>query len=224
MNHAKRHVCIVGLGFFGASLARALAREAEVLAIDKEITRVNAISDHVQRALCIDVRDFDALSSAVTPDFDEAVVAIGEQLESSILCTLYLKRIGIPLIRAKASSEEHSEILRSIGASQVIFPERETAERLAMKIHNPNLLDFIPLTQEYQIIEMETPPGFHGQSLEGLNLRKSYDVFVLAIRSKQKQDFIFLPGPAGVVQKGDVLVIIGKAERIRSLQNAIQES
>lgn len=210
MSNGKRHVCIIGLGFFGAGLARSLARHTEVLAIDHDINRVNAIAEYVHRALSVDVRDFSALSTAVSNKFDEAVISIGEELEASILCTLYMKRIGIPIIRAKASSEEHAEILRSIGATQVIFPELETAERLAMKIRNPNLLDFIPITEGYLLMDVAAPPAFYNSSLESLHFRNRFGVFVIAIKKAHSNEFMFLPSPDYAIGPDDILVIIGE--------------
>ncbi len=218
MRNERRHVCIVGLGFFGAGLARSLAKNAEVLAVDNDIDRVNAISEQVQRALCIDVKNFSALSTAVTAKFDEAIVSIGEDLEASILCTLYLKRIGIKTIRAKASSEEHAEILQSVGATQVIFPELETAERLAMKIRNPNLLDFIPITEGYLIMDINAPKEFYNRTLESLHVRNRFGVFVIAIKKNRGKDFILLPGPDYTVEEQDMLVVIGHEEDASKLQ------
>jgi trk system potassium uptake protein TrkA len=212
MNQPRKHVCVIGLGFFGAGLARELAPHSEVLAIDKDINRVNKLSEDVQRALCIDVMDYQTLCSAVTDRFDEAIIAIGEELEASILCTLYLKRIGIPIIRAKASSEEHAEILRSIGATHVIFPELETAERLSLIIRNPNMLDFVPITEGYLMMDVNAPQPFHGRTLESLHVRNRFGVFILAIKKDQGKQFIFLPGPTYAIAEGDILVIIGREE------------
>jgi len=103
MKH-KKHICIIGLGEFGTELARELSRECEVLVLDRDENRVNAIVDQVQRALILDVRDFAGLSSVVTADFDEVIVSIGEDLEASILCTLHLKKIGVRSIQAKAKT------------------------------------------------------------------------------------------------------------------------
>lgn len=218
MNNKKRHICIIGLGFFGAGLARSLSRYAEVLAIDNNINRVNAISEHVHRALCIDAKDYPALSAVVTNKFDEAIVSIGEELEASILCTLYMTRIGIPVIRAKASSEEHAEILHSIGATHIIFPELETAERLVQKIRNPNLLDFVPITEGYLLMDIEAPETFYNKSLESLHFRNQFGVFVIAIKKDSGKQFMFLPGPDYIISAGDILVIIGDHEDASKLQ------
>jgi len=136
MKRGRKLICVIGLGQFGSELAQKLARDCDVLALDISEDRVSAIADHVQRGLIVDSRDFASLSSLVTPDFDEAIVSLGESLEASILCTLHLKRIGLKSIRAKAATEDHAEILRSVGATETIFPERETAHRIAAQILN----------------------------------------------------------------------------------------
>ncbi|MFW5960654.1 MAG: potassium channel family protein [Chitinivibrionales bacterium] len=223
MSKKRKHICIVGLGFFGAGLARSLTKNADVLAIDNDITRVNAITDDVQRALSVDVRDFQSLSSVVSDKFDEAIISIGEELESSILCTLYLKRIGIPTIRAKASSEEHGEILSSIGATHVFFPELETAERLSLRIIEPNLLDFVPLAQGYVVVDIAAPEQFYNSTLEVLHLRNIYGILIIAIKKDTDSGFIFLPGPDYTIQAGDILVVIGKEDEIDRLRKETKE-
>jgi len=220
MNAKKKRICIIGLGHFGASLARSLARHCEVLALDSDMNRVNAIADQVQRALAVDARDYQALASVVSSDFDEAVVSIGEGLESSILCTLHLKQIGVPLIRAKANSEDHAEILRSVGATQIVFPEQETAERLALQIINPNLLDFIPIAEDYRVMNVSAPSSFDGRSLVELQLRKRFGLFVIAVKKQNGEGFVFLPGPDEKIDATDVLVIIGREKDILAMQDA----
>lgn len=217
MKKDRPQICVIGLGHFGAGLASTLAPDCEVLALDCDAARVNALADDVQRALVVDARDYQALAAVVSDDFDEAVVSIGEELESSILATLHLRRIGVPLIRAKAKSADHAEILRSVGASHVIFPEREAAERLATRIVHPNLLDFVPLEEDYRVMEIVPPRAFVGKSLIDLELRKRHGVFVIAMRHRGGGGFEFLPGPNAVVGEEDVLVLIGRESDILSI-------
>lgn len=214
MKNAIRHVCVVGLGHFGVALARALAKSCEVLALDTDISRVSEIAEDVQQALSLDARDHAALAAVVSADFDEAVVSIGESMEASILCTLHLKRIGVPVIRAKANSIDHAEILKSVGASHVIFPEQETAERLAIRMRSPNLLDFVPLAEDFRVTDIAAPAAFHGKSLASLELRGRYGVFVIAIKKENGSRFVFLPGPADLIEPRDVLVVIGREDDI----------
>lgn len=210
----KKHICVIGLGEFGIELAKELSKQCEVLALDRDADLINAFSEEVQRALILDVRDFTALSAVVTEEFDEVIVGIGESLEASILCTLHLKRIGVPMIRAKAKTDDHAAILRSMGVKEIIFPERETARRLAAQIINPNLLDFIPLEEDYRVMDVAPPDAFYGHSLQELNLRKRFGVFVIAIKELVPPRFRFLPDPSFVIKPSDILVMIGREKEI----------
>jgi trk system potassium uptake protein TrkA len=135
---------------------------------------------------------------------------MGESLESSILATLHLKKIGVKRIWAKATTEDHAAILRAIGAGEVIFPERETARRLAAQLINPNLLDFIPLEEDYRVMDVAPPDNFCGRTLVELDLRRKFGVFVLAIKELVPTRFVFLPPPDFVIKPSDILVMIGK--------------
>lgn len=223
MSTKRKQICIVGLGRFGGSLARELAKSCDVLAIDRNIRLVNELADHVQRAICVDASDYNSLAAAVSPDFDEAVVGIGDHLESSILCTLHLKKIGIPTIHAKANSRDHAEILQAVGAQHIVYPEAEAAERLAKQIFHPNLLDFIPLAQDYLVMDLAAPEVFVGRTLAELDLRRRLKLFVIAVKAADGETFAFLPGPDKTVEAGDVLVLLGKESAIETVQQSPEE-
>ena len=214
----KKYICVIGLGQFGMELARELSKDCEVLALDLNEDLVYAIADDVQRALVVDARDYASLKQVVTADFDEVIVSLGESLEASILCTLHIKKIGIKMIRAKVMSEDHAAIVHSLGVQEVIFPERETAWRLAAQIINPNLLDYIPLEAGYRVMDVAPPNSFYGHTLMDLELRQKYGVFVIAVKELVPQRFIFLPEPKFVVKPSDILVMIGREEQLARLQ------
>lgn len=220
MSKHKKQIAIIGLGHFGWELALSLAGTCEVLAIDRDQALVDEIADRVHRALALDTRDEHALASVIPPDIDEVIMSMGENLESSILCTLYLKRLGVPMIRVKALSDDHAVVLRQVGADQVIFPERETARRLAEHIINPNLLDFVPLGGDYQAREIVLPAIFAGQTLAGASLRARYNVFVISVRRPEPQAVHFLPGPDFTLQSNDVLVLIGREDDLRRMEES----
>jgi trk system potassium uptake protein TrkA len=216
---AMKQVCIIGLGQFGLHLARTLARmDCDVLAIDIEDAPVAAVRDDVQHALITDVRSLDALKSVVTDQIDEAIVALGESLEASILCTLHLKEIGVKHIRAKASTNDHARILKAVGADDVIFPEQETAERMAHRIVNPDLLDYLPLSKEYRVVEMGVPKSFVGKTLAQLHLRKKYAVLAIATRQSEKGPITFMPSADTTLPRGGTLIVIGKGDDIAQLR------
>jgi trk system potassium uptake protein TrkA len=220
MRNRKLHVVVIGLGQFGGELARTLARRTEVLALDIDESRIAGVAEAVQRAVVLDARDPAALGSVVSPDFDEAVVSMGESLESSILCTLHLKRIGIPVIRAKAESDDHAEVLKAVGATHVIFPERETAQRIGARIVNPNLLDFIPLVEDYRVIEAPVPPSYHRRTLGEIDLRRKLGLFVIAALKGPKDELAFLPGPDFVLDRRHALLLIGREQDLVRFQDS----
>lgn len=224
MKDRGKLICVVGLGQFGSALARALAKDCDVLALDSMEDRVNAVADDVQRALIIDAREFAGLRLVVNSDFDEAVVSLGESVEASILCTLHLKKIGLKSIRAKAVSEDHAAILRAVGATETIFPERETAHRIAAQIINPNLLDFIPLAEDFEVMDVAPPDSFHGRTLQELNIRDRFGVFAIAVKELVPQRFVFLPGSDFIIKPSDILVLIGREADLKRIRQEAGES
>jgi trk system potassium uptake protein TrkA len=215
----RMRIAIIGLGQFGNQLAQNLAKQADVLAIDSSQALVDSIADRVQQARCLNAADFDSLHAIITDSFDDVIVSMGESMESSILCTLHLKKIGVKSIRCKAINKDHAAILSSIGATEIIFPERETADRVSRHILNPNLLDFVPLEEGYQVVDMAAPQHFQGKSLIELELRKRFDVFVLGIRQTDLNNFLFLPGPQYTIRPDDVLMLIGKEDGLVKIGN-----
>ncbi len=215
-----QRICVIGLGQFGRHLAVELARDCEVLAIDNNQQVINEVGDLVQRAYCLDSRDLASLSTVVGDDFDEAVVCMSENMEASILTVLHLRRLKLPLIHAKANSRDHAEILKAIGADSVIFPERETAQRLAARLVNRNLLDFIPLTESYMVMQITPPRWTVGKTLLQLDLRRKFDVFVVAVKEFSPEKTVFLPGPDFVVKDSDALLVIGKNDSLESMERS----
>ncbi len=223
MKPPRKLVCVVGLGQFGSELARELARSADVLALDVAPERVNALSEDVQRAVCLDARDAAALASLVHAGFDVGVVSIGRSLEASILATLHLARIGVKQIHAKAQNDDHATILRAVGATGIVFADREMARRLADRIEHPNLLDHVPLEGDYRVMEMEAPLLLDGRTLLDLQLRPRFGVFVIAVKRRAPDEYRFLPGPDFAFRVGDTLVVIGPEADLRRLRTAGDE-
>lgn len=219
---AKNHqrICVIGLGQFGRHLAVELAKECEVMAIDRNQAIINEVGELVHRAYCLDSRDFASLSAVVGDDFDDAVVSMSENMEASILTVLHLRRLKLPHIHAKATNRDHAEILKAIGADSIIFPERETASRLATQLVNKNLLDFIPLSDNYMVMQITPPDWAMGKSLLQLDLRRLFDIFVIAVKEHVPERTQFLPGPGFVVKDSDALLVIGRKESLEKLENA----
>ncbi len=210
-----KRICVIGLGQFGREAAINLASEdCEVLVVDLSQRLVNEIAEKVHRALRMDARNFDDLSSVVTKDFDEAIVSVGENLEASILAVLHLKKIGVGHVHAKALNDDHASILRALGAGNVVFPEREAATRLVRSIIHPNVLENIHLSEGFVLSEVAAPEAFSGKTLGDINLRKEYGVFVIAAHERLPERTHFMPGPDFICKPSDSLVLIGKSEDI----------
>jgi trk system potassium uptake protein TrkA len=209
---AVRQICVIGLGQFGDHLARTLVKmRCEVLAIDLNEARVEAIRDHVHRAIIGDSRDRHVLESVLPHSIDEAVVALGEKsIEPSVLTTLNLARMGIESIRCTAVSDDHAEILQAVGATDIIFPERESAGRTSRRVATPDLKDMFSLSEDYRIMELTVPKKMAGQTLAELDLRKDYDVLVLAVRPPDQEHYRFLPAADTKMHPEETLMILGR--------------
>lgn len=213
-----KQICVIGLGNFGSHLAVTLARQGcEVLAIDNSEEKVGAIRDQVQHALIGDARDYDTLKMAIPAKIDAVIVSLGDDLAASILCALHLKNLGVEHLSAKASHDEHAQILKAIGVNNIFFPERETAERMASRIMRPNLLEFFPLGEEYEVLEVKAPDDFLGKSLAESQIRNRYHALVIAIRNMPGDQILFMPPASYVFQEGDELVVMGKDVDLRKI-------
>lgn len=208
----KRQVCVIGLGQFGTHLARALVKMGcEVLAIDIDERRVEELRDDVHRALIGDARDYEMLASVVAPTVDEVVICLGAaNLEPSILCTLNTKRIGVKSIRSTAANDDHAQILKAVGATETVFPERDAAERLARRVADPDIRDMFSLAEDFRIMEIAAPGKTHGKSLAQLDLRAKFDILVLAIRGADSPQYAFLPPASRVIRADELLMVLGR--------------
>ena len=176
-----KQFAVIGLGNFGYYLATRLYEKGhEVLAIDKNPSRVQVVKDLVTHAVVADGSDREALETCGVEQMDAAVVSIGSDMSSSILVTLNLKDIGVDRVLVMAMSEAHGRILEKIGASEIIFPQKDVAFSLAERLHNPNMLDYLPFIEGYSIIELATPKRFEGKTLRELDLINRFGVQVLA--------------------------------------------
>ena len=205
----------IGLGNFGYYLAVHLFEKGhEVLAVDKDPARVQGIKDRVSRAVVADCTDRKVLESLGVREIDTAIVCTGSVLSDSILVTLNLKEIGVKRVLAKAVSEPHGRILRKLGVSEVLFPEKDIAVSLAEKLHNPNMLDYLPFTEGYKIIELAAPKSFIGKTLRDLDLINRYGVQVLAIKEIIPDRMNLIPTARFVVKDSDILILLGPDESL----------
>jgi trk system potassium uptake protein TrkA len=212
-------VAVIGLGRFGFHVAKQLHKAGhDVLAIDIDPKNVEEIADFSSRAVVLDARDKERLDALGIRDFDVVVVSLGERIDASALVALHLKEIGVRRLITKAGSEDHGKLLELIGVNQVVFPEREAAERLARHLGSPNLLDYIHLGDEYSLHEMAPPSSFLGKSLEELQLPARFDVRVLAIRDALTQKVQVNPGADCRIKDSDALLLLGRNEDLARIK------
>jgi trk system potassium uptake protein len=204
-------IAVIGLGRFGFHVARYLHQAGhDVLAIDSNAGNVQRIRDFSSRAVVLDARDKERLEALGIRDFDVVVVSLGERVDSSALVALHLKELGVKRLITKAGSEDHRKLLELIRVDEVVFPEREAAERLAHRLTRPNLLDYIPLGPGCSIHEVAPPESFEGKSLGELKLRNRFRVQVLAVRDVLTQEVHLNPGAEFIVKPSDALIVLGR--------------
>lgn len=216
----KKHYAVIGLGRFGFSVAKTLAKyDAEVIAIDSEEERVKKAADFVTYAVQLDAIDEKALRSVGVQNVDTAIVSIGENIEASILVVMLLKELGIRNIIAKAVTTLHGKVLNNLGVDRIIFPERDMAIRVAHSLIRPSVLEQLELSQEYSIVELPTPDNLIGKTLKDTQLRTRYGVNLIAIKRKIttekgiiKDSWNVNPLPTDTIEKEDILVLIGLNE------------
>ena len=208
---------VVGLGRFGSELARKLCvLGGEVLAMDRNSDLVQNISNDVTHAVVGDARDKSVLKALGAQNFDCAIVAIGDNLADSVLATLNLKELGVPKVVCKAHDETHRQVLRKLGADQVVIPEQENAARLARSLSSPNVLDYIELSEEFGIIEVPAPKSWIGKSLRQLNVRAKLGVNIIAVKTEERINVS--PAAEYEITEGDIMVVLGDTAALNAVQ------
>lgn len=215
-----RHILFVGLGSFGFHCARSLEGRADVTAIDVNREAIQRIGPYVTRAVVGDGTNREVLEEVGVETVDAAVVSLGDRMDASILATLHLKALNVREVFVKAISDEHAKVLRILGASRVIYPERDSAENLAMSIVQPTVLDYLRLHGDISILELLAPEEYVGKNLMQLRLRERYGITVIAIFSGGKRSVS--PRPDFVIQKDDKLMMIGENENLMTFQASLE--
>ena len=215
-----KQFAIIGLGNFGYYLSMHLYKKGhEVLAIDKNPKPVQEIKDQVTQAVVADATDRKVLESLGLQEIDVAVVCIGSILSNSILATLNLKDIGVRQVLAMAISEAHGRILEKVGASEIFFPEKDLAISLGERLHNPNMLDYLPFVEGYSIIESAPPNKFIGKTLRELDLINRYGVQIVAIKEIIPDRVHLIPTAQFIVKDSDILILLGPNDSLEKLCN-----
>lgn len=218
----RKQFAIIGMGRFGSSVAKTLSQLGfEVLAIDHREETVQEVSAFVTHAVQADSTDEEALRALGIRNFDVVVVAIGEDIQASILTTLILKEMGIPTTIVKAVNDLHGKVLKKIGADKVVYPERDMGQRVAHHLISSNIIDYIELSADYSIVEIKVSKQMIGKSLIQLDIRAKYGCNVIAI--KQNEQLIIPPSAEEPLRMDDILVIVGKNSDLQTFEVTFAE-
>ncbi len=214
-----KRVVVIGLGIFGFNIAKDLYENGlEVVAIDKDKEVIQKIKDFSTQAILADGTDKEVMESIGLQEDDVVIVSFGEDLAAATLLTLHLKEMKVKKIIVKVPDEDHKRVLEKVGATEVIIPEKEMADKVARSLITPNVLDYIPLSEDYTICELVPPPSFMGKAIGELHLRSRYHIEVIAIREVLPERIIMVPRADFVIKDSDVLVVIGKEEDIQKIK------
>lgn len=211
-----KSVLLIGLGRFGRHMAERLIAEGnEILAVDINEERVNDAIDMVTDAQIGDATNEHFVESLGVRNFDWCVVAIGDNFQSSLEATALLKDCGASLVLARANRDVHAKFLLRNGADHVVYPEKEMAQRLAVKYGNDNIFDYIELTEEYAIYEIPVPDTWVGSSIVEKEVRKKYHISILATKEAGRMNP--LPGADHVFRGAETLIVMGHFRDVRTV-------
>jgi trk system potassium uptake protein TrkA len=214
-----KQFALIGLGNFGRRMLEELSNvECETLIVDKSPETIDLYKDKVAQAFIADAINEEIINRLIPKTIDAAVIDLGDSIEVSILVTNYLKKMNIKHIIVKAESKEHAEILDLIGATQVVFPTREAAKRIAPMLLSSFITSYFPLSKDFCMAEIRFPEKYIGKSLIEINLRREYQINVIAVRKEDGEEYHFF-SPEHIIQQDDVFLIAGNEGDISRFAN-----
>jgi trk system potassium uptake protein TrkA len=218
-----KQVAVIGLGNFGFSVAQTLAgKGCQVLCVDQDMEKIQAVKDLVLNAVQADATDERALRSIGISEVEVAVISLGQNKEASILAAMILQDLGVREIIVKVVSDLHAKVLRRLGVSRVVFPEKDMGKRVAERLLAPQILEHLELSEEYGIEEIVPPDEFVNKSIGDLKLRTRHGVSILAIRRQSpngKEGLVVNPTRDDHILPGDILIVIGHEDDLAKLRD-----
>ena len=211
---------VIGLGNFGSWVVRTLNDlRQDTIAIDIDKDRVQKIRDYTSTPVLADATRKENLISLGINEMKAAVVSLGDNTSAATLITLYLQEMGVGQIIVKAVDEDHGKILKKVGATDIIFPEKDMGVKVAKSLVMPNILEVIDMSEDFQIAEIAPPNDFVGKSLAQLALPQRYNVQVIGIRELIPERFTIVPMGDFIVKDSDILVVIGRGSNINRIKS-----
>lgn len=218
----KKEFAVIGLGRFGGSICRTLAEQGiEVMAIDSNEDRVNEYAMIASHAVVGNTTDEKVLKGLGIRNFDHVIVAIGDDIQASILTTIILKELGVKNITVKAQNDYHEKVLLKIGADHVVHPERDMGRRIANNMISNSVLDYLELSDEHSIVEIVASQKIDGKSIIDLDVRAKYGINIVAI--KRKNEIIVSPQANEIIQQKDILIVIGADVDVNRFEKKVLE-
>lgn len=210
---------VIGAGRFGTSVAKTLySLGQDVMVVDSNEQLIQQISDEVTGAVQADATSEDVLKSLGIKDFDAVIVAIGVDIQASIMTAILLVEMGAREIIAKAQTELHGKALSKIGVHRVLYPERDTGYKLGRSLVAPTIIDMIELSDDYSVVEVNAPDDMVGKSLKELNLRARYGVSIIALRRADEKETNISPIAEDIIKENDIVVAIGENKALQKLE------
>ncbi|MFT8322718.1 MAG: TrkA family potassium uptake protein [Bacillus sp. (in: firmicutes)] len=216
----KKEFAVIGLGRFGGSICRELVELGmEVMVIDRNEERINEFANIVSHAVVGNSVDENVLKSLGIRNFEHVIVAIGDDIQASILTTLILKELGVNNITVKAQNDYHEKVLKKIGADSIVHPERDMGKRIAHNIVSNNVLDYLELSDEHSIVEIKASSRLDGFTMIDLDIRARYGITIVAI--KRDKEIIVSPMATEPIKENDVLIVIGADSDINRFEKKV---
>ncbi len=213
----KKQYAVFGLGNFGTSVALTLQNlGCEVVAVDSSMEKVQQIADSVSYAMRAEINDPSLVRSLGARNLDGIIVAISENMEASIMATLLAKEVGVPYVLAKAQNDLHATILKKIGADAIVYPEREMGERIAKNLVSTDFADWISLSPDYSMMEVEIPEKWVGKTLRELDVRQLHGVNVVGYMEGDKVEIN--PDPSEALRGEMIMILIGTNQALQTFK------
>lgn len=213
-----KSVLLIGMGKFGQALGEKLTNmDVEVMIVDKSEDVINALAPKYSSSIITNCMSVDNLQALDIPSFDVCVVAIGDDFQSSLEITSNLKDLGAKWVVSRADTDIQRKFLLRVGADEVVYPNRDIADKLAVKLHSKNVYDYIEIDSQYSIFEIAVPSKWSGKTLVEANPRGRFGLNVLLI--KKGKNIVPSPGPNYVFEDGDHILVFGATEKILSFTN-----
>jgi trk system potassium uptake protein TrkA len=210
---------IIGLSSFGRYLAQFLSEKFfQVIAVDSNESRINQVKSVVSKGIVTDIKDMETLLKIGVQKADGVIVSLDEAVNDSLIIIYHLKQLGVKNIYVRVLNEDHAKIINLIGNFEIIYPERDSAYKLAQRIDNPNILDYVPISEEYSILDWVPTSKYIGKKIGETDLKKKYNVLVISIEEMVPSRTMLIPKANHLIKDSDVLVVIGKNEDLARLK------